>query len=156
MDISPVVCVSIIAPDGSPIYLRKYQNSTSNLSTPPQNDDLEIESLIFNSLLAIQKQNLFFNIKTLPPPLQSHVFEVSVNSRSSLSVYTARFPLKYTLLIITNRKVMIESVAKKWSTMIADELFARIADPFYTPFSPLDKSEVFNTNIEKIVRSPTA
>lgn len=153
---SPVACISIIAPDGSPIYLRKYQNSPSNSSPSQQNDDLEIESLIFTSLRTIRKQNLFFNVNTLPPPLQSHVFEILMNSRSSLSVYTARFPLKYTLLIITTRKVTSEAVTRKWSCMIADELFARIADPFYTPFSPLDKSDLFNSNIEKIIRSPIA
>lgn len=153
MENFPFACISIIAPDGSPIYLRKYQNSTANPTSSQQNDDLEIESLIFSSLLAIKKQNIFLNIRTLAPPVQSHVFPVPVNSRSSLSVYTARFPLKYTLILVTTRKLMNESSYQKLSCMIADELFGRIADPFYSPFSPLDKSEQFNTNIDKIIHS---
>ncbi|KAK8863881.1 hypothetical protein M9Y10_011572 [Tritrichomonas musculus] len=151
MESSPVACISIIAPDGSPIYLRKYQNSQSPSS--PQHDDLEIESIIFNALLTIRTQNLFLTIKTLPPPIQSHPIELPSFSR--LSVYATKFPLKYTLLVITTRKVIIEPSVRKWSLLIADELFSRIADPFYSPFSPLDKSEVFNANIDKIIRSAT-
>ena len=164
MDFSPAACISIIAPDGSPIYIRKYQppttqSTSNNMPLTPQisnnSDDLQVESVIFDSLQQIRK----FKLLSVNRSQQQSIPQIITVPSSSDDYYVFACPtsLKYLIIILTFKQFApVDITIKRCAVSVSEQLFQRINDPFYQPFSNLDNSAAFNKIMDEsaaIIRS---
>lgn len=125
--VSPVFCVSILAPDNSPIFLEKYI----------EDENLELDTAIFESLSFTGKRSTFRT-----PSATNEKFVGCISKTPKYQAWGYQASLHYKLVIITNGKHnLAESSMKQCFEAVSDALLGAIRNPFYSPFSQISAED---------------
>ena len=129
-----ISCVSIIGPDDSLLFIRKY---------PVDSYNFEIDSIVFCSLDYISQDKRTSKKERFIGQLQM--------PDQKYNVWGYKTALGYKIIILTNPiPNPSESTIKSISEKIKDVLFVQFTNPFYKPFSPIN-SVNFTNKINQIV-----
>ena len=138
MSTPSIVCVSILSPDDSLFYIKKYKTSKSE-------NDIELDSLVFLSLDYFG-QGKGFKAEN----------KVSfILSKDSYSTFGSKTFLGYKIIVIISGLVnpsQINPVILSLSEKIKNELYSSFFDPFYVPFAPTT-SPIFKKRVDEFVEN---
>lgn len=142
-----IQCLSIIGPDNSLLYMKKY------VSGNDLNDetDLEMDITIFSSLEFMPQGKTFGQIKK---ERFSGFINQSQNQSEKYNCYGYKAPLGYKIivLLLNVQNQPNQSNIQTLCDKVKEELFHSFWNPFYSPFSPIT-SPSFIEKIDKLVKS---
>lgn len=140
-----IQCLSIIGPDNSLLYIKKY--ATGNDSN--DDNDLEMDLIIFSSLDFMPQGKTFGQIK-------KERFSGFINQTQSdkYNCYGYKAPLGYKIivLLLNVQNQPNQSNIQTLCDKVKEELFHSFWNPFYSPFSPITSPNLIE-RIDKLVRS---
>lgn len=139
-----VYCLSIIGPDDSLLYIKKYTSNTNS----NEDFDLELDATIYSARKLMPQKNTYG---------KKYGFLGLVNHNQIEHIncygYKASFGYKIIVLLPNNQIQQKESsTIQTLCEKIKDELFRSFMNPFYTPFSPIS-SPILKEKIDKLVKN---
>ena len=122
-----VLCVSVIGPDKSPLFIAKANQFQ---------ESLEIEAMIFETLSIIEK------VPVKPAVRSSDRFLPRIHKNEKMMCWAYRASLKYLIIVMTPISVVVaDKDVLRLLERIKDATFLSFANPFYNPFSPISSKD---------------
>lgn len=138
-----IQCLSIIGPDNSLLYIKKY------LSGSDLNDetDLEMDLAVYSALEFMPQAKTFSQFKRF-----FGLINPNLNDKYNCYGYKAPLGYKIVVLILNVQNQPNQSNILNLCEKVKEELFHSFRNPFYTPFSPIT-SPSLTDHIDKLVKN---
>ncbi|OHS93240.1 hypothetical protein TRFO_40466 [Tritrichomonas foetus] len=136
-----VLCISIVSPDDSLFFIKKY--NTNNGASP--SDDIEMDSYVFLGI------DGFGQGKTFRQSFKNDRFFI-LFTKDWCNVYGYKAPLGYKIIVIISASTNPpnQSSIQNLCERVKDELFSSFMNPFYSPFAPTT-SPILKAKIDQLV-----
>ena len=133
-----VICISIIGPDKSPLFITKSASFA---------DTLEVEAMIFETLTHLE------SIPVKPSVRSSDRFLPRIHKNDKMIAWAYRASLHYIVLLYTPSNLFyIEKEVLKLLEKVKDAMFYSFTNPFYHPFAQINSPD-FEQKVFKLSQS---
>ena len=122
-----IVCISVIGPDKSPLYIAK---------SAPFKDSLEVEAMIFETLSFLER------IPVKKAVRSSDRFVPRLHKNDKMVGWAYRASLNYLIIVLTPISlVFADADILKLLEKVKDAAFHAFTNPFYNEFAPITSND---------------